>query len=79
MAEKQLTKIESILRKHQINKREYCRLIGERTGHYITYEQMYRMASGTYESSVSLKRARHMVKALNEEFETNYTVDDLFD
>jgi hypothetical protein len=51
----------------------------EKTDHYITYEQMYKMASGVYKSNVSLARARHMVKALNEEFETNYTVDDLFD
>jgi hypothetical protein len=34
---------------------------------------------GKYKSSVSLMRARAFVNTLNEEFSTNYKIDDLFD
>lgn len=73
------TKIKSILDKHELTQAEFCRLIHEKTGHYCSYHNMNLIYKGRYKSSVSLTRARAFVQTLNEEFNTNYKIDDLFD
>lgn len=78
VSEKQ-TKLQSILSKHELTQAEFCRLIHEKTGHYCSYHNMNLIYKGKYKSSVSLSRARAFVQALNDEFTTNYNIDDLFD
>lgn len=78
VAEKE-TKIKSILDKHDLTQAEFCRLIHEKTGHYCSYHNMNLIYKGKYKSSVSLTRARAFVQTLNDEFNTNYKIDDLFD
>jgi hypothetical protein len=78
VSEKQ-TKIKTILDSHKLTQAEFCRLIHDKTGHYCSYHNMNLLYKGKYKSSVSLMRARAFVNTLNEEFSTNYKIDDLFD
>jgi hypothetical protein len=78
VAEKE-TKIKAILTTHGLSQAEFCRLIHEKTEHYCSYHNMNLIYKGKYKSSVSLVRARAFVQTLNDEFNTNYKIDDLFD
>jgi hypothetical protein len=79
VSSEKMTKIKSILDKHELTQAEFCRLIHEKTEHYCSYHNMNLIYKGRYKSSVSLTRARAFVQTLNEEFNTNYKIDDLFD
>ncbi len=75
----EISKIKKILDDNGLTQAEFCRLIYEHTGHYCSYHNMNLIYKGRYNSTVSLKRARAFVEALNKELNKNYNIDDLFD